>query len=71
MEPRFPIKKAYDPGACVMRKPPDSLYLRAMRTKIGEELRSQYDLTKPLPNNLNELLKELDEEQEAPAPKKL
>jgi hypothetical protein len=54
-----------------MRKPPDSLYLRAMRTKIGEELRSQYDLTKPLPGNLNELLKELDEQQEVPAPKNL
>jgi hypothetical protein len=54
-----------------MRKPRDSVYLRAMRTKIGEELRSQYDLTKSLPNNLDELLKELDEEQEAPSPKKL
>jgi hypothetical protein len=38
-----------------------------MRTGSGEELRSQYDLTKPLFNDLNELLKELDEERDVPA----
>jgi hypothetical protein len=38
----------------------DSFYYRAIRTKLGEGLRQQYDLMEPLPQGLVELLGQLD-----------
>jgi hypothetical protein len=43
-----------------------SFYLRALRTGIGEALRDQFDLTEPMPDELLELLLELNED-EAPS----
>jgi hypothetical protein len=38
----------------------DPGYFRAVRTKIGNELREQHDLTEPLPQSLLALLKQLE-----------
>ena len=35
---------------------------RAIRTTIGRELRSDYDLSEPIPDRMLELLKELDDD---------
>jgi hypothetical protein len=40
----------------------DSFYLRALRTKIGEGLRSQYELGEPLTGGLADLLMEMDDQ---------
>jgi hypothetical protein len=45
-----------------------SFYLRAIRTRIGEELRGHFELPEPLPDRFAALLKELDEEQDGAAP---
>jgi hypothetical protein len=39
----------------------DSFYYRAIRTKLGDALRAQYDLSKPLPQPLTEALLNLDQ----------
>jgi hypothetical protein len=38
----------------------DPGYFRAVRTKIGDELSEQHDLTEPLPHSLLALLKQLE-----------
>jgi hypothetical protein len=40
----------------------DSFYYRAIRTKIGDALRAQYDVKEPLPEPLAKILLELDSE---------
>lgn len=42
-----------------------SFYLRAIRTSIGSALREHYAVDEPLTDRLVELLKELDEAEEA------
>jgi hypothetical protein len=39
----------------------DSFYYRAIRTRIGAALGAQYDLAKPLPDRINDLLARLDQ----------
>ena len=39
----------------------DSFYYRAIRTKLGDALRAQYDLSEPLPQPLTEALLNLDQ----------
>jgi hypothetical protein len=39
----------------------DSFYYRAIRTKLGDTLRAQYDLSEPLPQPLTEALLKLDQ----------
>jgi hypothetical protein len=46
----------------------DSFYFRTIGRKIGEELRSRYDVSEPLPDRLTDLLSELDKDLEEPAP---
>lgn len=46
----------------------DSFYFRTIGRKIGEELRSRYDVSEPLPDQLTDLLSELDKDLEEPAP---
>jgi len=38
-----------------------TFYQRAIQTSIGSALRSQYDLSQPLPDRLTRLLEELDD----------
>jgi hypothetical protein len=38
-----------------------TFYHRAIRTKIGEALSADYDLSKPLPDRVRTLLEKLDE----------
>ena len=40
----------------------DSFYYRAIRTKIGDALRAQYDVKEPLPEPFAKILLELDSE---------
>jgi hypothetical protein len=40
----------------------DSFYYRAIRTKIGDALRAQYDVKEPLPEPLAKILLEFDSE---------
>jgi hypothetical protein len=42
----------------------DSFYYRAIRTKVGDALRAQYDLNEPLPKRLTKTLLELDQREE-------
>jgi hypothetical protein len=44
----------------------DSFYYRAIRTKIGEALRSQWVPTEPVPQRLSDLLQELDRPSDDP-----
>jgi hypothetical protein len=39
----------------------NSFYYRAIRTKLGDTLRAQYDLSVPLPQPLTEALLKLDQ----------
>jgi hypothetical protein len=39
----------------------DSFYYRAIRTRIGAALQAQYDLAKPLPDRISDLLAKLDQ----------
>jgi hypothetical protein len=39
-----------------------SYYERAIRTTIGRELRSYYDLSEPIPGRMLELLKQIDDD---------
>jgi hypothetical protein len=39
----------------------DSFYYRAIRTRIGAALEAQYDLAKPLPDRISDLLVRLDQ----------
>lgn len=39
----------------------DSFYYRAIRTRIGAALQVQYDLAKPLPDRISDLLSKLDQ----------
>lgn len=39
----------------------DSFYFRAIRTRIGAALQAQYDLEKPLPDRISDLLSKLDQ----------
>jgi hypothetical protein len=39
----------------------DSFYYPAIRTKVGNERKAQYDLSQPLPEPLAKALRELDE----------
>jgi hypothetical protein len=39
----------------------DSFYHRAIRTKVGNALREQYDLSEPLPEPLTKALLKLDQ----------
>jgi hypothetical protein len=41
----------------------DSFYYRAIRTKLGDALRAQYDLKQPLPEPLAKTLFELDRQE--------
>jgi hypothetical protein len=43
----------------------DSFYYRAIRTKLGDALRAQYDLKEPLPESLATVLFELDRQEGA------
>jgi hypothetical protein len=45
----------------------DSFYYRAIRTKIGDALRAQYDLSLPLPNT--SLALQLDEKPREKTPR--
>jgi hypothetical protein len=45
----------------------DSFYFRAIGREIGDELRSRYDLSEPLPDRLAKLLSELDKAPGEPA----
>jgi Anti-sigma factor NepR len=38
-----------------------SFYERAIRTTIGRGLRSYYDLTEPIPEQMNKLLRQIDD----------
>ncbi len=46
----------------------DSFYFRTIGRKIGEELRSRYDVSEPLPDRFTTILRELDKDLEEPAP---
>ena len=41
----------------------DSFYYRAIRTKLGDALKAQYDLKQPLPEPLAKALLELDRQE--------
>jgi hypothetical protein len=47
----------------------DSSYYRANRTKIGDALRAQYDLSLPLPHTFLALLMQLDEKPREKTPR--
>jgi hypothetical protein len=47
----------------------DSFYYRAIRTKIGDALRAQYDLSLPLPHIFLALLMQLDEKPREKTPR--
>jgi hypothetical protein len=47
----------------------DSFYYRAIRTKIGDALRAQYDLSLPVPHTFLALLMQLDEKARENAPR--
>jgi hypothetical protein len=47
----------------------DSFYYRAIRTKIGDALRAQYNLSEPLPHSFLTILMQLDDKPEEYAPR--
>jgi hypothetical protein len=47
----------------------DSFRYRAIRTRIGDALRAQYDVSEPLPRTLLTLLMQLDGEPKENAPR--
>jgi hypothetical protein len=57
----FADRREGAPGGAAMQDR-DSFYYRAIRTKIGDALRAQYDVKEPLPEPLAKILLELDSE---------
>jgi hypothetical protein len=47
----------------------ESFYYRAIRTRIGDALRAQYDVSEPLPRTFLTLLMQLDGEPKENAPR--
>jgi hypothetical protein len=58
-----PSRKTQGDGRCEADAAWNALYYRAIRTKIAQELRAEYDLPKNLPHQILTLLMQLNASQ--------